>query len=152
MEQDSRQFDNKNNVVLSSYVYSLHVSVFFLLYCNITPSTNLVFNVHLLLLFFSHPIYYPRSTLALPPSSNSDPGPHSGPPPPTPPLHGTCLHFYHEKSSALSSFGDSRRIVLLWSGKILACFEYSYLYPIYSMWLVGWCSIPFGKGYSVPPL
>ena len=29
--------------------------------------------------FFFHPIYYPRTTLALPPSSNSDPGSHSGP-------------------------------------------------------------------------
>ena len=25
-----------------------------------------------------HPIYYPRTTLALPPTSNSDPGSHSG--------------------------------------------------------------------------
>ena len=31
-----------------------------------------------LLLFFFHPICCPRATLALPPSSNSDPGSHSG--------------------------------------------------------------------------
>ena len=29
--------------------------------------------------FLHHHIYYPRTTLALPPSSNSDPGSHSGP-------------------------------------------------------------------------
>ena len=29
--------------------------------------------------FFLHLMYYPRTTLALPPSSNSDPGSHSGP-------------------------------------------------------------------------
>ena len=28
---------------------------------------------------FCHPIYYPRTILALPPSSNSDPGSYSGP-------------------------------------------------------------------------
>ena len=30
-------------------------------------------------IFFLHPIYHPRTILALPPSSNSDPGSHSGP-------------------------------------------------------------------------
>ena len=34
--------------------------------------------------FFSYPIYYPRTTLVLPPSSNSDQGSHSGPPSPFP--------------------------------------------------------------------
>ena len=37
-----------------------------------------------------YPVYYPRITLALPPSSSSDPGSHSGPhPPPPPPHYGT---------------------------------------------------------------
>ena len=36
------------------------------------------------IVFFPHPIYYPRTTLALPPSSNSDPGSHSGPSSPIP--------------------------------------------------------------------
>ena len=33
---------------------------------------------------FLHPIYFPRTTLALPPSSSSDPGSHSGPSSPLP--------------------------------------------------------------------
>ena len=37
------------------------------------PSSNSVVYI------FSRPIYFPRTTLALPPSSNSDPGSHSGP-------------------------------------------------------------------------
>ena len=37
-------------------------------------------NIPLQHFFFLHPtVYYPRTTLALPPSSNSDPGSHSGP-------------------------------------------------------------------------
>ena len=35
--------------------------------------------IQLLFILFLHPSYYPRTTLALPPSSNSDPGSHSGP-------------------------------------------------------------------------
>ena len=61
--------------------------------------------------FFPHPNFYPRITLALPPSlppcSSSDPGSHSGPLLP-PPHYGTCLHFYREKNSAFSSLVDSR--------------------------------------------
>ena len=34
--------------------------------------------------FFLHPVYCSRTTLALPPSSNSDPGPYSGPSSPLP--------------------------------------------------------------------
>ena len=37
-----------------------------------------------MIFFFLHPIYYPRTTLALPPSSNSDPELHSGPSSPLP--------------------------------------------------------------------
>ena len=33
--------------------------------------------------FFGHPIYYPRTTLVLPPSSDSDPRAHSSPLPTT---------------------------------------------------------------------
>ena len=41
----------------------------------------LYFYLHFLFTFFIffHPIYYPRLTFELPPSSNSDPGSHSGP-------------------------------------------------------------------------
>ena len=37
-----------------------------------------------LLIFFLHPIYYHRTTLALPPSNNSNPRSHSGPSSPLP--------------------------------------------------------------------
>ena len=37
-----------------------------------------------------HPIYYPRITLALPPSRSSDPGSHSGPSPP----YSTTIHAF----------------------------------------------------------
>ena len=60
-------------------------------------------------IFFFHSIYYPRTTLALLPSSTLDPGSHIGPFLP-PPHYGTCLHFYREKNSAFSSLVDSRRI------------------------------------------
>ena len=60
--------------------------------------------------FFFHPLYYPRTTLALPPSSNSDPGSHSGPSSPLPTtvrafifIAGILEHF--------SSLVDWRRIV-----------------------------------------
>ena len=39
----------------------------------------LVVIIYLCNIFFLHPIYYPRTNLALPPSSNSDPGSHSRP-------------------------------------------------------------------------
>ena len=65
--------------------------------------------------FLFHRIYYPRTTLALPPSSNSDPGSHSGPsPPPSHQLLSTTVRafiLYREKNSAFSSLVDSRRIV-----------------------------------------
>ena len=38
----------------------------------------------LFLFIYFYPIYYPRTTLALPPSNNSDPGSHSGPSSPSP--------------------------------------------------------------------
>ena len=60
--------------------------------------------------YFFRPIYYPRTTLALPLTSNSDLGSHSGSS--SPRLHyGTFLHFYRENNSAFSSLVDSRRIV-----------------------------------------
>ena len=64
--------------------------------------------------YFFHPSYYPRTTLALPPSSSSDPGSHSGPYSPFPSsLRFTnAFIFYRENMSALSSLVDSRRIVL----------------------------------------
>ena len=63
-----------------------------------------------LFFFFFHPIYYPRTTLALPPSSNSDPGSHSGPSSPLP-TKVRAFIFYREKNSAFSPLVDSRRIV-----------------------------------------
>ena len=44
----------------------------------------LVLVLVLLLLLFCRPMYFPRTTLALPPSSNSDPGSHRGPSPTLP--------------------------------------------------------------------
>ena len=38
--------------------------------------------------------FYPRTTLALPPSSNSDPGSHSGPSSPLPTMHGYVPSFF----------------------------------------------------------
>ena len=67
------------------------------------------YNHDLFPFFFLHPAC-PRTTLALVPSSNSEPGSHSGPPPP-PPHYGTCLYFNCVKNSAFSSLVDSRRIV-----------------------------------------
>ena len=61
--------------------------------------------------FFFHPIYYPRTTLALSPSSILDPGSHSGPPFP-PPHYGTRLHsFIARKSRHFFCLVDSRRLV-----------------------------------------
>ena len=60
--------------------------------------------------FASHPIHYPRNTLALPPSSKSDPGSHSGPFFPLPNEVRAFNFFFREKKSAFSSLVDSRRI------------------------------------------
>ena len=62
------------------------------------------------LLFFGRPIYYPRATLALPPSSNSDPGSHNGPSSPLPTTVRASI-LYRQQDSAFSSLVDSRRIV-----------------------------------------
>ena len=60
-----------NNVPVGSYLqYSM-------LYVAASPCSRNV--QHVIFFFFSHPMYYPRTTLALPPSSSSDPGSHSGP-------------------------------------------------------------------------
>ena len=53
---------------------------------------------------FLHPIYYPCTTLALPPSSNSDPGSHSGS---SSPLSTRAFIFYHENNSAFSSLSST---------------------------------------------
>ena len=63
-------------------------------------------------LFLFHPTYYPRTSLALPPSSNSDPGSHSGLFPPPSPLRYVPSFLSLEKIPALASVVDSRRIVL----------------------------------------
>ena len=63
-----------------------------------------------LILYFFHPIYYPRTTLALLPSSNSDLGSHSGFFSPLPTTVRAFI-FYRENNSAFSSLVDSRRIV-----------------------------------------
>ena len=57
-------------------------------------------------LFFLHPIYCPRSTLALPPSYNSDPGSHSGPSAPRPTTAVRAFIFYRENNSAFFSLVD----------------------------------------------
>ena len=63
--------------------------------------------IHICFLFFFvfHPIYYPRTALALPPSSNSDPGSHSGPSSLLPPAVRNFI-FHREKCSFFSSLGD----------------------------------------------
>ena len=61
--------------------------------------------------FFAHPIYYIRtfSFSFSVPRRSSDPGSLSRLALFPPPRYGTCLHFYREKSSALSSLVDSHR-------------------------------------------
>ena len=51
------------------------------------PPENIFMKVYI---FPFHPIYYPHTTLALHPSSNSDPGSHSGPSSPLP----TTVHAF----------------------------------------------------------
>ena len=58
--------------------------------------------------FFHHPIYYPCTALALPPSSNSDPGSHSGPSSPLPNTVRTFI--FVARKSAFSSLVHLRRI------------------------------------------
>ena len=53
-------------------------------------------------IIFLHPMHYPRTTLALPLSSSSDPGSHGGPSSPLPTTVRAFI-FYREKISALSS-------------------------------------------------
>ena len=63
--------------------------------------------------FFPHPVYYLRLSIPylVSPSRNSDPGPHCRLF--SPPTHdGSCLAFFREKISALSSLVDSHRIVV----------------------------------------
>ena len=59
------------------------------------PNTVPPFRRPFIIIFFFllHPVYDPRTTRALPSSSNSDPGSHiPGPPSPSPP-RGACLQF-----------------------------------------------------------
>ena len=60
-------------------------------------------NFILVFSFFFIPIHYPRTTPALPSSSNSDPGQLGGPAPPSPILR-YCLHFYREKPTTVLAF------------------------------------------------
>ena len=66
--------------------------------------------IFILAYFFSHPIYYPRTSLALPPSSNSDSGSHCGPSFRLPTTVRAFI-FIARKNSSFSSLFDSRRIV-----------------------------------------
>ena len=83
------------------------------------PGPNLTFRLlrrhgqHFFFLPFFFPILfiYVRSCLSPPSSRNADPGSHSRLFSPLP-TTVRALHFYREKSSALSSLVDSRRIVL----------------------------------------
>ena len=60
---------------------------------------------------FLDPFHYPRTTLAPPPSSNSDPRPHSrGPPPPSPLRHVPSFFLSREQFSIFFPLVDSRRI------------------------------------------
>ena len=82
------------------------------------PGPNLTFRLlrrhgqHFFFLPFFFPILfiYVRSCLSPPSSRNADPGSHSRLFSPLP-TTVRALHFYREKSSALSSLVDSRRIV-----------------------------------------
>ena len=62
----------------------------------------------MLIVYFSSLLLSSRF-FSLPPSRNSDPVSHSSSPPFPPTVR--VLHFYREKTSALSSLVDSRRIV-----------------------------------------
>ena len=57
------------------------------------------FRTFQLFLILLHPIYYPRTTLALPPSSNSDPGSHSGPSSPVPTTVRAFIFYRYEELS-----------------------------------------------------
>ena len=65
----------------------------------------------ILFIYFSHPIYYPRTTLVLPTSINSDPGSHSGLFLPLPHYGTRLLKFFREKNSSFASLVDSRRTI-----------------------------------------
>ena len=56
-------------------------------------------------------IIFTISNSFFPSSSSSNPRSRSGAFFPLPTTYGTCLHFYREKNSALSSLVDARRIV-----------------------------------------
>ena len=71
----------------------------------ITPLYTAVVSVHPYAFIISALLFSP------PYSRNSDPGLHSRLFPP-PPHYGSCLAFYREEISALSSLVDSRRIAL----------------------------------------
>ena len=70
---------------------------------------RVIFLCILYLVYILHPKFYPRTTLVLPRSSNSDPGSHSGP---FPPLRTTVCAFVFIARRILhfSSLVDSRRI------------------------------------------
>ena len=73
---------------------------------------------------FLCPIYYPRTTLALPPSSNSDLRGHIAGPPPPPPRCGTRLHFssreelsiFFPRRLASSCIHDPGHVLVIYHG------------------------------------
>ena len=76
-----------------------------------TPDVDVIYSGVYIFLFSLHLNYYPPTALALPSSSNSDPGSHIVAGPSPPPHYGTCLPFYREKTSQFSSLVDSRQSV-----------------------------------------
>ena len=71
-----------------------------------------------------HPIYYPRTTLALPPSRNSDPGSHSGPSS----LPTTARAFFFSSREELSIFFPRR---LAWNCAYPCCWALSAVDPLF---------------------
>ena len=58
--------------------------------------------------FFCHPVYYPRTILALPPRIDSDPGSHIEPVSPLPTAAHAFIFLSREEISMFSSLVDSR--------------------------------------------
>ena len=73
------------------------------------------------------PIYYPRITLALPPSSNSDPGSHSGP---SSPLPTTVRAFISIAKIIQRLLPSSTRVELFMDPRPLQKIKKSYLIPL----------------------
>ena len=92
------------------YVCALHIKLIFPAIYMLTCKFLVDFFTSSHFFLFLHSIYYPRTPLALPPSSNSDPGSHSRPSSPLPTTVRDFI-FYRENKSAFSSLVDSCRIV-----------------------------------------